>query len=369
MVLGRGSSLALFIAIAFAVGSCLVLVAWRRTRKAKKKADDGELAEVGVVGAVGAGAPRATGRQDTGISKEPTREPQKCSSIVVLDNPSPAVANGWPVEGTTSEVTPVVASGGSSASESAAGSLVAVAADLGTAAVDSNLAELAAAGNEHEALPTSQESPTGRDAGSGLRIGEALAIHIGGSEDQTRISPDCRTIFVRKSIWGGVEQEPKTKDAIREVDLCEPLAKFIKDFIGNRKDGYLFCSDSGRPLLQRNILRDSLHRIQKGRKEFQSYRTVGTQKVKHILFLAIPGVLGHTEGFHAFRRYRATHLDLSDVPRGIAQFWLGHADKTITDRYVKMQGRIEERRTWAERAGLGFKLPKKLISMKRGKAA
>lgn len=167
MVLGRGSSLALFIAIALAVGSCLVLVAWRRTRKAKKKADDGELAEVGVVGAVEAGAPRATGRQDRGISKEPTREPQKCSSIEVLDNPSPAVANGWPVEGTTSEVTPVVASGGSSASESAAGSLVAVAADLGTAAVDSNLAELAAAGNEHEALPTSQESPTGRDESNG----------------------------------------------------------------------------------------------------------------------------------------------------------------------------------------------------------
>jgi integrase len=201
-------------------------------------------------------------------------------------------------------------------------------------------------------------------AGSGLRIGEAQAIHINGTEDQTRISPDCRTIFVRKSIWGGVEQAPKTKDAIREVDLCEPLAKFLKDFIGTRKYGYLFSSDSGKPLLQRNILRDSLHRIQKGREAFQSYRMVGTQKVKHILFPAIPGVLGHTEGFHAFRRYRATHLDLSDVPRGIAQFWLGHADKSITDRYVKMQGRIAERRTWAEKAGLGFKLPKKVTSMK-----
>jgi integrase len=177
-------------------------------------------------------------------------------------------------------------------------------------------------------------------AGSGLRIGEALAIHIGGTEDQSRISSDCRTVYIRKSIWGGVEQEPKTKDAVREVDLCEPLAKFIKDFIGIRKDGYLFSSDSGKPLLQRNILRDSLHRIQKGREAFQSYRMVGTQKVKHILFPAIPGVLGHTEGFHAFRRYRATHLDLSEVPRGIAQFWLGHADKSITDRYVKMQGRM-----------------------------
>ena len=124
----------------------------------------------------------------------------------------------------------------------------------------------------------------------------------------------------------------------------------------HRKHRYLFSSDSGKPLLQRNILRDSLHRIQKGREAFQSYRIVGTQKVKHILFPAIPGVLGHTEGFHAFRRYRATHLDLSEVPRGIAQFWLGHADKSITDRYIKMQGRIAERRTW-EKAGLGSSFP------------
>jgi hypothetical protein len=36
-------------------------------------------------------------------------------------------------------------------------------------------------------------------------------------------------------------------------------------FIGNRKDGLLFCSENGKPLLQRNVLRDSLHKIQKGR--------------------------------------------------------------------------------------------------------
>jgi hypothetical protein len=87
--------------------------------------------------------------------------------------------------------------------------------------------------------------------------GEALPIRISGTEEQTVISPDCRTIFVRKSIYNSTEQEPKTADAIREVDVCSELASFIKGFIGTRKDGYLFSSDSGRPLLQRNILRDS----------------------------------------------------------------------------------------------------------------
>jgi len=37
-----------------------------------------------------------------------------------------------------------------------------------------------------------------------------------------------------------------------------------------------------------------------------------------------------------------------------------HADKNITDLHVKMQGRIKERQTWAEKTALGFKLPKKL---------
>ena len=34
-------------------------------------------------------------------------------------------------------------------------------------------------------------------------------------EDHTTISSDCRTIHVRKSIWNGKEQKPKTENAIR----------------------------------------------------------------------------------------------------------------------------------------------------------
>jgi hypothetical protein len=38
-------------------------------------------------------------------------------------------------------------------------------------------------------------------------------------------------------------------------------------------------------------------------------------------------------------------------------FWMGHKEKTITDRYSKMKERLELRKKWAETAGLGFKLP------------
>lgn len=48
-------------------------------------------------------------------------------------------------------------------------------------------------------------------AGSGLRIGEALALK------ETSFSPDCRIVYVRRSIWQGQEQTPKTANAVRDV--------------------------------------------------------------------------------------------------------------------------------------------------------
>jgi integrase len=203
-------------------------------------------------------------------------------------------------------------------------------------------------------------------AGSGLRIGEALAIELGPqSDDATTISNDCRTIYVRKSVFGQTKQKPKTQSAIREVDLDPELADYIKAFIGDRsREGFLFRSDTGKPLLQRNILRDSLHPIQVGRKTHQTYRKVNGKMVKHILLPEIKGVLGHSVGFHAFRRFRATHLRSEGVPEDFVMFWLGHKEKTITDRYSKMKERLELRKEWAEKAGLGFKLPaEKVVEM------
>jgi hypothetical protein len=42
------------------------------------------------------------------------------------------------------------------------------------------------------------------------------------------------------------------------------------------------------------------------------------------------------------------------VPEDILRFWIGHADKSLTDRYSKMKPRIESRKEWAEKAGAGF---------------
>jgi integrase len=173
-------------------------------------------------------------------------------------------------------------------------------------------------------------------AGSGLRIGEALGLEL------QHISTDFRTISVRQSVWEGMKQAPKTLAAVRDVDLCSNLSEMLRQFVGERKTGLLFVNRSGRPLAQSNVLRRSLHPL---------LQEVGTEKV----------------GFHSFRRFRTTHLRKNRVPEDLLRFWIGHADKTITDKYCKVQEDTAFRNEVAEKVGLGFVLESPIVRSVRRK--
>ncbi|MGA8981861.1 MAG: tyrosine-type recombinase/integrase [Candidatus Acidiferrales bacterium] len=170
-------------------------------------------------------------------------------------------------------------------------------------------------------------------AASGLRAGELFGLevkHLNGN-----------AITVAQSIWEGRVQTPKTVNAFRQVDLHPTVAAMLRDFIGHRKQGYLFRTRTGTPFLQSNFLRSSLHPI---------LEELGIEK----------------QGFHGFRRFRVTHLESSCVPPALVRYWTGHAKssdgevvrQTITDRYIKMAKDTEFRADVAERIGLGFELPK-----------
>jgi hypothetical protein len=61
-------------------------------------------------------------------------------------------------------------------------------------------------------------------------------------------------------------------------------------------------------------------------------------------------------GFHSFRRFRVTHLRKQGAPEDLLRFWIGHGDKTVTDRYAKLRQDVEFRKAVAERVGIGFSL-------------
>jgi integrase len=149
-------------------------------------------------------------------------------------------------------------------------------------------------------------------AGTGLRIGEALAIKA------SDFTSDFRVLHVTRSIWHGREQSPKTPAAVREVDLAEPLAALVRAF-AEGKDGYLFATRSGRPLGHRNVNRAA-------------------------------GV-----GVHALRRFRIETLRRAGVPEDIIGLWLGHAPRTVTDLYAEgLKHDRVWRREWCDKVGLGF---------------
>jgi len=94
----------------------------------------------------------------------------------------------------------------------------------------------------------------------------------------------------------------------------------------------LFSTDSGKPLAQSNILSDSLHPILK---------KLGYPKA----------------GAHAFRRYRTTWLRKQRTPEDLIRFWLGHANKTVTDDYSLLKEDVEFRKKIAKEVGIGFAIP------------
>ncbi len=102
----------------------------------------------------------------------------------------------------------------------------------------------------------------------------------------------------------------------------------LEAFIGERRDGYLFRSRSGQPLGQRDVLRN-LHGI---------LDDMGLPKAD----------------LHCFRRYRVTHLRKCKTPEDLLQFWIGHGDKTVTDRYAKLCEDVSFRKAVAEQVGAGL---------------
>jgi integrase len=160
-------------------------------------------------------------------------------------------------------------------------------------------------------------------AGSGLRIGEALALQVEDIEGAV--------IRVTQSLWNTTLGTPKTRNGVREIDLSADLADALRSHLEGRSSGFVFQSSAGGPLHQSNTLRRSLH---------PALRSIGLEPA----------------GFHAFRRFRVTHLRKQRVPENLIRFWIGHADKSITDEYDKVREDLEFRRIAAESAGLGFVL-------------
>ncbi len=172
-------------------------------------------------------------------------------------------------------------------------------------------------------------------ASTGLRVGELQAIKINGDVESTSWDKAASAIFVRQSVWKGQLQLPKTKSAIRQIDLSKPVNKMLVEFTEGKNSGeFLFATKSGKPL---------------GSKQIDARITKPN---------GVPGM-------HSLRRYRASWCDEQGCPRSLLAEWMGHsASGDITSTYIKSAENQAYRRVWAERIETGLEIAAAALPMR-----
>jgi integrase len=168
-------------------------------------------------------------------------------------------------------------------------------------------------------------------AGTGIRISEALGLEIG-----KHLTTDCSIVSIRqqRSKKGhGIETYLKSDSALRDIDVAPALAALLKEYIGTRTSGFLFETSGGLPMSPRNIARDNLHPVLK---------EMGRESA----------------GFHTFRRFRESILQMSEARSLLIDYWMGHANGEMSGRYGKqLLDNVQWRQACAAQVGLGFALP------------
>jgi integrase len=162
-------------------------------------------------------------------------------------------------------------------------------------------------------------------AGTGMRIGEAAGLHVDDLDLENCV------IHVRRGVWNGREQAPKTVNAVREIDIDPVLAALLRQHIGVKKAGRVFEARNGSPISGNNVLKRVLHPL--------------------LEKLGIPKA-----GLHAFRHSRVTMLRKRGTPEDLQKQWIGHSSLRTTDRYSHTHQELEYRRLAASKAGLNFEV-------------
>ena len=168
-------------------------------------------------------------------------------------------------------------------------------------------------------------------AGSDVRLSELLALRI-----EKHISDDRTMLLIRqqRSKKGNIiKLTLKTDAAYRDIDLCSAFARMLDDYIGDRKEGFLLQTRSGKMLSPESFYRDGLKTI---------FKRMGRTRVR----------------FNAFRRFRESVLLRSECRQVLIDYWMGHENPDMSARYGRqLLEDVKYRKEWAEKVGLGFELP------------
>jgi integrase len=141
---------------------------------------------------------------------------------------------------------------------------------------------------------------------TGARAGELYGLDVADIDFARNI------IHVRRSVWEGQKQSPKSRNSKRAIDVQPSLITMLKDHLSGRQEGLVFPSKNGKPLRNNNVLRRRLHPI------LQS--------------LSI-----REGGMHGFRHGRVSFLVENNTPVEVIKVWIGHGSERMVRRYTHLR--------------------------------
>jgi integrase len=138
---------------------------------------------------------------------------------------------------------------------------------------------------------------------SGIRRGELLGLRV-----QDIMFKECK-LRIRNNRSLDTDSDPKSGHE-RQMPIPKAVVTMLREYVGNRTDGYVFRTSTGTAIGLRNASR-LLDEI------------LDDAGIKR------PGL-----GWHSFRRYRATELAKAGIPEAHRLQWMGHADVDVDNGYV-----------------------------------
>jgi integrase len=156
--------------------------------------------------------------------------------------------------------------------------------------------------------------------GSGVRINEAAGLHVEDLDLKNNI------VYIRRTVYRGKEQSPKTENAERIIDIDPSLSDVLRRHLNGRTSGRVFEARNGSPISDGNIRNRVLQPLLKK--------------------LGIPKA-----GFHAYRHGRVTQLRKHGVPGDLQRQWIGHSSLRTTDIYSHTDEEADYRREGVKKVG------------------
>ena len=181
---------------------------------------------------------------------------------------------------------------------------------------------------------------------TGARESELLALWW---EDFDLADPDDATVTISVQVdRKGIRQEPKTEDSGgRVIELPRQLVAMLlahkarSRFKGTRE--FVFCSRSGRPLGQRNVLR-ALRLAQTKAVRPDGLPTFPSLHERDERGRPVAATRGSVPIFHSFRHSAASQAIAAGESAEEISWQLGHKDSTVTRAVYVHEIKSQERR-------------------------